>query len=348
MNLAAEEKIDELFLLAAPPAIGFVFANAVLTKARIRVPDLEIQTITKASAWLSSTARWGCGYRCDGTASGLTVGRFHTLDPYMASAKGVSDPTTPGSWNRYAYVLGDPVNNRDSRGTDLEECDEDCGDGIGDLEGGGVFQVNPCIVMVWGVPSYVCGYSYSSGPLSGVFAGSGPGSSSYRAALQAAQTARATEATLKDTPLCDRTLAAVGISFQQLQSGVASEVFQDGSTANNVTMASLFLNSSPANYQNAVNQYGNTTVQQYLSSAAGGGSSAVACAGCNTVYLNYLQFGGSLNVTNEAILMHEALHNITGDTDTQLQSVFQKAGFNAVPGASSNNLPALMLSNCVF
>jgi RHS repeat-associated protein len=41
-----------------------------------------------------------------------SYGRFNTADPYRASA-GASDP---GSWNRYAYVQGDPVNMHDPRG----------------------------------------------------------------------------------------------------------------------------------------------------------------------------------------------------------------------------------------
>ena len=39
-------------------------------------------------------------------------GRFTTADPYMASG----GPADPGSWNRYAYVGGDPVNFGDPRG----------------------------------------------------------------------------------------------------------------------------------------------------------------------------------------------------------------------------------------
>jgi RHS repeat-associated protein len=41
-----------------------------------------------------------------------TGGRFLTPDPYVASG-GVASPS---SWNRYAYVQGDPVNFRDPRG----------------------------------------------------------------------------------------------------------------------------------------------------------------------------------------------------------------------------------------
>ncbi|MBX9602273.1 MAG: hypothetical protein K2X35_14795, partial [Bryobacteraceae bacterium] len=38
--------------------------------------------------------------------------RFATPDPYQASG----GPADPGSWNRYAYVGGDPVNNTDPEG----------------------------------------------------------------------------------------------------------------------------------------------------------------------------------------------------------------------------------------
>ena len=40
------------------------------------------------------------------------MGRFMTPDPYMASG----GPSDPGSWNRYAYAGGDPVNSYDPSG----------------------------------------------------------------------------------------------------------------------------------------------------------------------------------------------------------------------------------------
>ena len=43
-----------------------------------------------------------------------SYGRFNTPDPYRGS--GV--PNDPGSWNRYSYVAGDPVNRLDPRGWD--------------------------------------------------------------------------------------------------------------------------------------------------------------------------------------------------------------------------------------
>jgi hypothetical protein len=61
---------------------------------------------------------------------GSTLGRFLTPDPYGGS------PTLarPSSWNRYAYVEGDPVNNTDRSGLFL--------DGTSRAEGGWVFWVD--------------------------------------------------------------------------------------------------------------------------------------------------------------------------------------------------------------
>ena len=50
-------------------------------------------------------------------------GRFTSPDPYKASA----GPSDPGSWNRYSYVQGDPVNHTDRSGLnrDAEDCIDD-------------------------------------------------------------------------------------------------------------------------------------------------------------------------------------------------------------------------------
>jgi RHS repeat-associated protein len=58
-----------------------------------------------------------------------TWGRFTSADPYQASAA----LTNPQSWNRYAYVQGDPVNARDPLGLASEDIGDDFSDGQGSL-----------------------------------------------------------------------------------------------------------------------------------------------------------------------------------------------------------------------
>jgi RHS repeat-associated protein len=48
------------------------------------------------------------------------LGRFLTADPYVATADGANDPGEPQSWNRYSYVLGDPINLYDPEGLKAE------------------------------------------------------------------------------------------------------------------------------------------------------------------------------------------------------------------------------------
>jgi RHS repeat-associated protein len=43
-------------------------------------------------------------------------GRFLTPDPYRATTNSANNPTSPQSWNHYAYVTGDPVNLHDPSG----------------------------------------------------------------------------------------------------------------------------------------------------------------------------------------------------------------------------------------
>jgi len=82
---------------------------------------------------VTSTLVWGCGYSCDGTASGSldqrfyasTYGRFNSPDPSWTSAKA----GVPGTWNRYSYARLDPVNRNDPKGLDDDDDDDDDDDG---------------------------------------------------------------------------------------------------------------------------------------------------------------------------------------------------------------------------
>src|SRR5205823_5289432 len=80
-----------------------------------------------------------------------SYGRFNTPDPYQASA----GPADPGSWNRYSYTRGDPVNRFDPQGTNdagpdgfcsaqYQWCDED---GVGHDGGVDTAGTHPCSVL---------------------------------------------------------------------------------------------------------------------------------------------------------------------------------------------------------
>lgn len=117
------------------------------------------------STSLSSTLHWGYAYRCDRTASDQLdqrfytsqFGRFMSADRFKRAAKANSS----GSWNKYSYTRGDPVNRTDRRGTcdteirgrsgasakadDDDDCcdDGECCDDNGDCGGGGEPEPQP-------------------------------------------------------------------------------------------------------------------------------------------------------------------------------------------------------------
>jgi RHS repeat-associated protein len=71
-----------------------------------------------------------------------SYGRFNTPDPYQAtgaSSGSVSNPSDPGSWNRYSYTRGDPINRLDRSGQ-LDEAPGDDDDDPDDPDQGAVLQ----------------------------------------------------------------------------------------------------------------------------------------------------------------------------------------------------------------
>jgi RHS repeat-associated protein len=90
-----------------------------------------------------------------------TVGRFYTPDP-----SGSVNPGAPSSWNRYAYVQGDPVSFNDSTGLNLPDPDGRLcgfnGAGCGGSGGGGLSRM--FITWFWGGEDYVPVISVVGGP----------------------------------------------------------------------------------------------------------------------------------------------------------------------------------------
>ena len=93
-----------------------------------------------------------------------SYGRFNTPDPDGGSA----NPSKPGSWNRFAYVSGDPVNLRDGRGLEEDDCSQD-------YEEDGEIDEGCCLPTAWwsgGEQNYAC--STGGGPSGGGDGGGGP------------------------------------------------------------------------------------------------------------------------------------------------------------------------------
>lgn len=89
-------------------------------KTRVWGLPLDNQNGIGGSSPVTSTSIWRWGHVYAGTASSAldnryysnAYGRFMTPDPYPKSGKSQS----PQSWNRYAYVNGDPANGADPTG----------------------------------------------------------------------------------------------------------------------------------------------------------------------------------------------------------------------------------------
>ena len=99
------------------------------TETRVWGLDFSGWARLGTEGWLSSTLLAGWGHLYGGIAVGELVhryyavgtGRFNTPDPGgVKTAKRLR----PLSWNRYSYVLGDPINLTDRHGRD-EDCDPD-------------------------------------------------------------------------------------------------------------------------------------------------------------------------------------------------------------------------------
>ena len=104
----------------------------------------------------------GCDY-ADQRYYASTYGRFNTADPYGASG----GPSDPGSWNRYSYVEGDPINHLDRQGLCTEDIDGDFWDGAYETIPMEAVYYTPGSCM--GDPTFQAVYSTVGAVLKGVF-----------------------------------------------------------------------------------------------------------------------------------------------------------------------------------
>jgi RHS repeat-associated protein len=283
----------------------------------------------------------GPGYQdyADQRYYGVGSGRFYTADPYQASG-GAGEP---GSWNRYAYVGGDPVNRLDPTGayycySDGDDAPAGCRagfglatpDGAGGLViagGGGGSGGDACSIAnsLLPVPIPCPGPNPNPPPPTSAQL---PKEPVYDAGFDQSMKTRATQVANGLSSDCKKQLSAVGITI----SGTAIDQisFFDPSLNGDVMV----------NRFGSVPGGGSMTVNQYLGSTA----TAVTTWGArpNPAFTTNSWILGSSSI-NDNVLIHEVLHGILQKNDDVLAGILYPAG---VSGNTSLAIAGWLQDKC--
>ncbi len=241
------------------------------------------------------------------------LGRFMTPDPSRSSA----GPGEPGSWNRYSYTRGDPTNRFDPRGMEDGEPD-------------------PCIVLGFDQCFYPLGnpppdpnYTPPPPPVAPYVGltdqweqrGAVRGSTNFAQAREDLTQFKYTIGQLFAGPQsesCEKDLKALDLTDAQVSQAAYQVNILDGLTAISGTYAQNIWANSPA-YQANVTVFGNINLVQYMTLVSPN-AAAVAQANGSNIYINASWINGMSGLDQEALLLHELLHNITGLTDDAIQT----------------------------
>ena len=273
-----------------------------------------------------------------------SYGRFNTPDPDGGSA----NPSKPGSWNRFAYVSGDPVNLRDGRGLEEDDCSLD-------YEEDGTIDQGCCLPTAYwsgGEEDFAC----SAGGGGGGGGGGGyvdPGSTAQMNngfARGAVDFGLAYGSLINDTtalvfqldggvsPQCLSDFNAVGVTPAQEAGGLlAANIVNGFGTTLTYAMAAF---GNTAAYQANVNVYGDLTVLQLFGTYSN--TAAIAQASGNNIYIASNWINGMGQIDQEALLLHEVVHNITGNVDSVVQG---QLGLSTA--AASQNISDKLKMDCL-
>jgi len=136
---------------------------------------------------------------------------------------------------------------------------------------------------------------------------------------------------------CNDDFAAVGTNAAAVQAGAANAVFLNG-VGSSVSLSSLY-SSSPVQ---GVAQAGSGltgTVGSLIASHSG--TVAVAQLGGNNIYINSVLIDPKNYFQDISIVLHELLHNVTGLTDSDIQSAFGLSTKGV-----SDNITQKLLKDC--
>ena len=246
-----------------------------------------------------------------------TAGRFTSADPYMASG----GPADPGSWNRYAYVGGDPVNFGDRSG--LMTCWLS-GANSGD---GGVMAVGQCLTDGTNASTYFA-YSVSGLPLTVAqqqelvvraqedldYQDPASGLKTVRYGLRALSRMDFSKCAGLLQSITGQSIGSIRESARMTAGfvfdGTTSPVILDSAQSTTYLIRDFFRQFSSVEAKSTVNGYA-----LYVRPSSFESSSLLA----RLLGFALVDSGGALTNFGSATLLHEVLHHFPGLTDTQLQ-----------------------------
>jgi RHS repeat-associated protein len=245
------------------------------------------------------------------------MGRFLTPDRKRRSAH----QAIPGSWNRYAYALGDPIKYTDKKGSEVD-CTEDC-----DLSDDGCDSDDPADCQDDAGGGGGDDESTDDSPL--------PFSQLLTTQYNLQHQKFSSDCMTFLASLGDSTVTGQTVTAQSLQSTLNSLTFVDANTST-ALYSSLWQNASPEAYAQQQATYGNQTVGAQMS--ANNAMFATPYGG-TTVYYDasgFLSNNPSQALINESLL-HEVLHAMG----------FVHSDMSDAAGGSLSSFDASLMTKCI-
>jgi len=246
--------------------------------------------------------------------------------------------TNPQTWNRYAYVAGDPVNFVDPWGMDGYATDELWFDGqlwvVTEVDAEGV----PWSVTMAFLPLRFAqrGIGLRDTELRGGGVSEGAAADGLTKAKRAARRL----SKRRFSASCERTLSKLGTSANDIRGGARRAVVLDG-TVSTELYSSLYKGEAARAGEALERLHPGLTVGEYLRTHPNTG--AISDLNGNRIFVrpSYFDFVGQGYAL--AVVMHELLHNVTGLTDDRIQGLL---GLPAAGG--SRNITLQLLVDCLF
>jgi len=263
------------------------------------------------------------------------TGTFCSADPLAGS------PGDPQSWNRYPYGRNDPVGVTDPSGKSWwSNLLIGLGIGIGvailpevapawfgaTTTGAGFVDFTSTTVSAGGqlslnVVEYTWTSAITTGAVGGAMGGLASNNSKPDKDLSNANDAlKQVQKNKFNKKPCKQDLQDLNTTPGAMQAGAQNAKLSNGTTSD-ALRSSLFANSSPQLYHAAQGQFTTMTVKQAM--ASNPGMEAISALNGNSIYINPALTAITKTNTfwdNSAMIAHELVHNVTGLTDSEIQT----------------------------